>query len=122
MADVDISVTTMTVATRTSDLLAAGTSVNAAQTFAIAAANVTNDLIIHLEEEGSGAATVTFDAGNKPPAERQGLGSVAIVLANADFRDVVLEGARHLQANGTITGTVTTNDVYISAYRIPKTI
>lgn len=122
MADVSISVTALTEGTRSGDLVAGGTAVNAGQSFSIAAGDVTATLVIVMEEVGGGAATVTFDAGDYPPAARQGLGARAIALAASDLRLIVLEGARHIQSDGAIEGSVATNNCRISAFRIPKTI
>jgi hypothetical protein len=120
MADVAITLTTLTVNTRSGDLVGGGASVTAGQTFSIAANNKTDDLIIALEEQNSGAATVTFDAGDDPPSKREGLGALAIVLAQADLRLLQLEGGRFIQSDGTILGSVATNTVKIFAFRTSR--
>ena len=74
-----------------------------------------------LEEEGSGNAIVTFDAGDDTPALLEDLGSLAMTLALNDLRIVVLEGARHCQNDGKITGAVATNDVRIYVLQLPHT-
>lgn len=121
MADVTLTATAVTLATRTSDLVGSGTSVTAGQTFAIAIADSMDKYIFVLEEQNSGSATVTFDAGDLPPAHRTGLGSLAIALAQADLRGVVIEGQRHLQSDGTVTGSVATNTVKITVLKLPNT-
>ena len=121
MADVTISATSVTLATRTADLVGSGTSVTAGQTFAFAVADSADKYVLVLEEQNSGSATVTFDAGDLPPAHRQGLGSLAITLAQADLRIVVIEMARHLQSDGTVTGSVATNTVKFYVLKLPNT-
>lgn len=120
MVDVAVTLSTLTVDTRSADLVGAGASVTAGQTFSIAALNRTNDLIVFIEETNTGAATVTFDAGDEPPSMRAGLGSLAIALAQADLRLVPLSGGRFVQDNGLITGSVATNTVKIWAARFPR--
>lgn len=121
--DVVLTVTAVTLATKTADLISAGASVNAAETFSIAnpGGSLARDILVFMEEEGTGAATVTFDAGDNPPAELAGLGALDVVLANADLRLVVLESARHAQNDGLITGSVATNDVLIYVLQLPHT-
>lgn len=121
MADVTLTATAVTLATRTSDLVGSGASVTAGQTFACAIADSADKYFWIVEEQNSGAATVTFDAGDNPPSARAGLGSLAIVLAQADLRGVVIEGARHLQDDGTVTGSVATNTVKITVLKFPNT-
>jgi hypothetical protein len=48
------------------------------------------------------------------------MGSLAIVLANADLKLVSLEPGRFIQSDGTVTGSVATNDVEIYVVRIPR--
>lgn len=121
MADVTLSATAVTLATRTSDLVGSGTSVTAGQTFAFTPADSSDKYIWVLEEQNSGAATVTFDAGDLPPSHRAGLGSLTITLAQADLRGVVIEGQRHMQSDSTVTGSVATNTVKITVLRLPNT-
>lgn len=122
MADVSITPIELVPETATGDLVGDGDSVNAAQTFAITlpvhAGRGEGSLIIRMEEEGSGAATVTFDAGDNPPSLLQGKGALEVSLSTSDFQIVVLEPGRHLQNDGTITGSVADNDTFISAYYI----
>lgn len=123
MADVTIAVvTTAAVNTRSADLIGAGASVNATQTFEIDVRGDTSNVLIFLEEENNGVATVTFDAGVNPPsllgeATEDGLD---IALAQADLRWVPLQPGQFIQANGKITGSVATNDVLVYAIRIPR--
>lgn len=121
MADVTLTATAVTLATRTADLVGNGASITAGQTFAFTPADSSDKYVWVLEEQNSGSATVTFDAGDVPPSHRAGLGSLAITLAQADLRLVVIEGQRHMQSDGTITGTVATNTVKAYVLRLPNT-
>lgn len=120
MVDVVVTLTSLAVNTRSADLVGGGQSVTAGQTFSLAVAGRTERILIILEETNTGAATVTFDAGDDPPSMREGMGSLAIALAQADLRSLILEGGRFIQ-NGVgnlITGTVATNTVKILCYSL----
>lgn len=122
MVDVAITLTTLAVNTRSADLVGSGTSVTAGQTFSIDTNGRTEGIVLLLEEQNSGAATVTFDAGDDPPSKREGLGSLDIALAQADARLLILEGGRFIQ-NGPgnlITGSVATNTVKITAFDLSR--
>lgn len=120
MADVSISKTALVENTRSGDLVAGGTDINTGQTFEIAAANQTDDLVLILEEQDGSTATVTFDAGDEPPSMRAGLGSLTISLAANDLRALILEGGRFIQSDGKITGSIT-GGVRITALDLPRT-
>jgi hypothetical protein len=123
MADTAVAITNMTMDTVTADIITTaegGTSVSAGNTAVITANGDTRNLIIGLY--GSGAATATVEAGDTPPALRQGLGAKALTVPSSDQLLVVLEGARYMQDNGTIRIAIATNAVVVSAHRIPDTI
>jgi hypothetical protein len=120
MVDVTVTLDTLTINTRSSDLLGSGDSITAGQTFEIDVKGKTDDLIIVLEELGGGAATVTFDAGDDPPSKREGLGSLTITLATSDVRILQLEGGRFIQSDGKITGSVATQTCRVSAIRTSR--
>lgn len=121
MADVTITVLEVATGVATVDLVGSGASVNAGQTFAVAIADSADKYMFVFEEEGSGAATVTVDAGDLPPSHRQGLGGVDVTLATSDMKALVVEGQRHVQSDGTITGSVATNDTYVRVIHLPNT-
>jgi len=77
-------------------------------------------LLLVLEEQGGGAAEVTFDAGDYPPAPLSGKGPDKVSLATSDLKLYVPEAGRHMQNDGTIKGSVATNNVYITAYYWPQ--
>ena len=122
MVDVAITLTSLAVNTRGGDLVGLGSSVTAGQTFSIDTNGRTEGIVLVLEEQGGGAATVTFDAGDDPPSKREGLGSLAIALATSDCRLLILEGGRFIQndAANLITGSVATNTVKITAYTLSR--
>ena len=76
-------------------------------------------IIIVLETQTAGAATVTFNAGDYPAAMLKFKGSLAIELAASDLKVVVLEAGRFLQDDGYITGSIATTACYMTAYYMP---
>lgn len=68
------------------------------------------------------AATVTINAGDKPPAMLQGLGNITVTLAANDVKYIAVELARVLQSDGTITGTISgagANTSLMSVFVLP---
>lgn len=122
MADVTVTPVDLDPNTRSIDLIAGGSSVTAGQTFAITALGNTRSLIIVLEEQGGGAATVTFDAGDNPPSFLAA--AVDVALATSDLRIVMLEPGQFIQDSqtGPVNGSVATNTVKIYALRISNEI
>jgi hypothetical protein len=120
MAVKTITIVDGVVNTRSADLVGVGESVTTSDTFVIDAKGETRNLLIFVEEQGTGAATVTFDAGDNPPSMLAELGDVDIVLAQADLRYVPLEPGQCIQSDGTITGSVATNTVKVYAIRDPR--
>jgi hypothetical protein len=82
----------------------------AADGFSIAAANIGKGerVILRFLDSGS-ASVITIDAGDRPVSPRAGLGALTINLAASDVKYIVLDKARHMQDDGTITGTVDTD-------------
>ena len=122
MALKTITPVTLNANTRSSDLIGVGTAVATTDTFTIPALGSTRTLIIVLEEAGSGAATVTFNAGDNPPSFLSA--DLDIVLAQADLRIVMFEPGQLIQddQSGSITGSVATNDITMYALRISNEI
>lgn len=121
MADVDFSVTELSAGERGDDLIGAGEAVNSGQTFEIDISNRTDELLLLVEELGTGTATVTLDAGDNPPSLRAGLGEDTFDVGNGEMRPYVIEGGRHVKKDGKLTGSVATNNVRIWALRLPRT-
>lgn len=126
MSDVAITPIALVPGTATPDLVGADaddTAVTTSDTFYITMPPVPGGgetrLIIVLEEQGGGASVVTFDAGDYPPAQTSAKGSKTVSLLTSDLKAIVLEAGRHMQNNGRITGSVATNNVYITAYYMP---
>lgn len=76
-------------------------------------------LLLKFLDDGSGA-TVTIAAGDKPPAERAGLGSVTFTLAASDVKYIVVEGARHLHDDNKIRCSSSDAGTKIKAFLMPK--
>lgn len=77
-------------------------------------------LVIRFWNSGT-AATVSVLAGDRPPAERAGLGDLEIVIAANDVRYAVVEDARFVQDDGSITLKASDDEVELSAMRLPRT-
>ena len=78
-----------------------------------------SQLFIVLETQTAGAAVVTFDAGDYPPAAQMAKCALAISLAASDLKGGFLEAGRHLQNDGYITGSVATTAIFMTAYYKP---
>lgn len=76
-------------------------------------------LLIKMVADSDGD-TVTFAAGDNPPAMRKGLGSLAVVLTASQVKYVVLEGSRFLQDDGTILATCTDTGTKLAAFGMPR--
>ena len=122
MADVAITPVAITLNTRTADLLGAGTAITdaAANVFSIAAGGRHGDRLLLIFEADATGDTVTIAAGDRPPAQRAGLGTITVVLAASDIRGVCVESARFVQDDGTIRATCTDNGTLAYALILPR--
>lgn len=121
MADTAVAVTTLTANTQAGDLVAGGTSVTAGNTAVITHNGECRNLVINMY--AASAATYTVDAGDNPPGQRAGLGALASQSIGAgEVRQIVLEGARFSQDNGTLRINVASNTVVFRANRLPDTV
>jgi hypothetical protein len=77
-----------------------------------------NRLVIILGSDGSGG-TVTFQAGDRYPAQRADLGTLVITLAADDGRIVPIETSRFLQNDGTIVAIPSTTGLVMTAFMLP---
>lgn len=102
--------------TESIDLVGAGEAVNAGDTFQCDVRG-RHDIVFLCEEQGGGAAVVTFDAGDYPPSAHAGDGLDTVTLATSDFKAFQPIAGRHIQDNGKVTGSVATNNVKIFAIR-----
>ncbi len=121
MADVDVAITALVADVRSLDIIAGGEALTTGQSFEIATANRTDELLIIFEETSTATASIVFDAGDEPPSMRAGLGSLTIAIASLDIRALVLSGGRFIQDDGVITGTLTGAGKML-AFRLPRTL
>lgn len=82
-------------------------------------------LLIEVTEDNVRALTVTIAPGDNPPAVRQGLGNLAVSVAQNTARIIgPLEAARFMQNNGTIevtfAGTGGAATAHVRTYLLPK--
>jgi hypothetical protein len=124
MVDTAVSVTTLTANAVSADVITTaegGTAVTSGNVAVIDVGNEARDVIISFY--AASAATATIQAGDKPPAERSGLGNTsALTLPAGDLLLMAVEGGRFMQDNGTIRITIGSNTVVVGAHRIPKTV
>ena len=121
MADTAVAVTTLTGGTISDDLVAGGTSVTTGNVAVITTNGESRNLVIGMY--AASASVVTVQAGDNPPAARQGLGDNATnTIGAGEVRLLCLEGARYTQDNGTIRITVGANTVIFRVSRLPDTI
>lgn len=107
MAVTAITPVALAQATRSGDLVGIGTVASVVSDgWAISNARGADEMIIVLEADASGD-TVTFLAGDRPPAQESALGNLSIVLAASDLRVVRISTARFMQNDGTILATCT---------------
>ena len=122
MADVAVTPVTLAINTVGADILdAGGTSIAtaSANVFAIAAGgHAGGRLLLKFLVDGSGD-TITLLAGDRPPSQRVDLGSLDIVLAANDVRQIVIETGRFLQDDGTIRATCTDDGTTCHATILP---
>ncbi len=125
MTDQAVAVVDMVLNTASADRLvaASGTIVDitATNTAVVTECSAGEKLVFILtEQDGGGTATVTFAAGDNPPAHLAGLGTLAISVPANDCVMVAIETARFLQDDGTVEFTVTTHNIIVSVLRLPK--
>lgn len=102
--------------TPTDDVLTNGVTCATSDTFTIDA-NFNDNLIVVIYAYNSGNSAVTFDAGDNPPSPHAGLGSKVVTVTNAECWLFVPEKGRHIQSDGTITGSVATTACKIWVFR-----
>ena len=122
MATTAITPTELVINTVSADILDAdGTAATTpADGWVIAAAGHSGDRLLLKFLAGASGDTVTITAGDRPPAQREGLGTLAIVLAASDVRYICIEAARFLQDDGTIEAVCTDTGTTCKAFIIPK--
>jgi hypothetical protein len=84
----------------------------------IRAGGNTRKLFLHVTA-GTIAGTLTIPAGDNPPAFREDLGDVTVVLTANQTQFVAVESARHAKSNGDIWINSAGELVVVKAYRLP---
>lgn len=84
----------------------------------------TSRLVVRVTNTNGTQRTVTFKAGANPPAARQGLGDLAVVVpATIGDKLIMLESARFAKADGSIDVDFEAAMAgVVSAVRIPKAV
>lgn len=101
----------------------AGTTINVGNGATIPAKS-SDRLVVRVTNTAGAEKEVTFKAGVNPPAIRKGIGDLVVKLpATTGDVLVVLETARHAQADGSILADFSAATAgIISAVRIPKAV
>lgn len=76
-----------------------------------------NRLLLKFLTDGS-ADTVVIKAGDRPPALLAGLGDLSLTLDGLDVRYIIVESARFMQDDGTITVTCGNNATTCLAFEL----
>jgi hypothetical protein len=107
--------------TRNAGLLdSTGTAYNVSDGMYIPAGHGENLLVRLTNTDDDTNLTVTFLAGDSPPALASGLGNLAITVAFGTTQWVCLESGRFLQSDGTIHVDVTVNTGKITPIVVPR--
>lgn len=75
-------------------------------------------ILLRVVDSGTGD-TVVVQAGDKPPAERSGLGDLSITLGASDERYLIFEGARFMREDGTVLVYTDTAGTALEAFEMP---
>lgn len=108
----------------TADVLDTGTD---AVTIPVTPDGDTHRLLLEFTNTAQAADTMTVKilAGDLPPALSNGLGDVSFTVAQNKVYYIVVDSARHMQSDGTISVSVTpantkSQTATIRAYKLPK--
>lgn len=104
----------------TSTLDGGGTTYDVSNGMYIPAGFGENLLVRLTNTDDDTGLTVTFLAGDHPPAIAAGQGSLAVTVAFGTTRWVCLETGRFLQSDGTISVDVTVNTGKITPIVVPR--
>ena len=120
MAVLNVLLTELTLNTASGDLPAAGWDAIADGTlgFSVDVSGVGSPVVLAFLDGGT-ADTITITAGDRPPAQLQGQGNLAITMAASDVKYVTLESGRFEQNDSTIKGTVAANATKMIAFLLP---
>ncbi len=123
MADEAVAVTDLVLDAVSADFItAAGDTieVNAGNTAVISFMQPADNILFVFSENGGGAATATFQAGDRPPALLAGLGTLAVAIPSSDTVCIAVQAARFMKSDGTIQIDIATQNVFVTAFRIPR--
>jgi len=120
MAVTNVTLTELTLNTASADLPAAGWTAIAtgADGFSLDMTGVGSPVLLGFLDGGT-ADTITITAGDRPPAQLQGQGNLAITMAASDVRYVTLESGRFEQNDSTIKGTAAADATKMIAFLLP---
>jgi len=120
MAVTAVTLTELTLNTASADLPASGWTAIAtgADGFSLDVSGVGSPVVLGFLDGGT-ADTITITAGDRPPAQLQGQGNLAIAMAASDVKYIVLESGRFEQNDSTIKGTVAANATKMIAFLLP---
>lgn len=123
MAEVDLTPTVLTTDAWSGDLPSSGgtapNGTGAANGWNVQVGGLGRPRILLRVVGSAGTDTVTVQAGDKPPAERSGLGDLAITLAASDERYLIFEGARFMRSDGTVLVYSDTATTTLEAFEMP---
>jgi hypothetical protein len=108
MANTTIATVEQSLTAGTSIAAGTGTALDASNTHIITPTGRLEDMVILVQNTEGSTNVITFAAGANPPASSSSLGSLALTLAATTGYQLmpVLESARFLKANGTVTFTL----------------
>lgn len=79
-----------------------------------------NNLIRITNTDDDTGLTVTFLAGDNPPALAAGQGDLAVTVAFGTTRFLSLESGRFLQSDGSVNVDVTVNTGKLTVFQVPR--
>ena len=121
MAVTSVTLTELTLNTASADLpIASWTAIsNGSDGFSLDMTGVGSPVLIGFSDGGGGADDVTITAGDRPPAQVQGQGNLAITMAANDVKYVTVESGRFEQNDSTIKGISAGNNTKMIAFLLP---
>ena len=121
MAVTAVTLTELTLNEASADLpVASWTAIaTGADGFSLDMTGVGSPVLLGFIDSAGGANNVTITAGDRPPAQVQGQGNLAITMAASDVKYVTLESGRFEQNDSTIKGIAAANATKMIAFLLP---
>ena len=121
MAVTAVTLTELTLNEASADLpVAAWTAIaTGADGFSLDVTGVGSPVLLGFIDSAGGANNVTITAGDRPPAQVQGQGNLAITMAANDVKYVTVESGRFEQNDSTIKGISAGNNTKMIAFLLP---